>query len=328
MSRREHGLIHKANMYQVILYYKFYPIKDRDGFLKEHQTFCREHNLKGRVYISSEGINGTLAGFVEDIVLYKNFLCSKPGFKDTEFKEDKSDDLPFARLKVKLRPEIVTLKSDVPVDPSRESAPRISPQEWRETLESQDDFLLIDVRNNYESRIGHFEGAVTPDVANFYDFPQWLASSHIDKNKKILMYCTGGIRCEKFSLYMLKKGYKNISQLQGGIINYAQKEGGARFKGKCFVFDDRLVVGVQPDSVEPISRCDITGIPCDSYLNCANIDCNKLFICSAEGARRMEGSCSEACQKSSRRKPFHPDKIYEPTPRLHTYFKKDNPSPH
>jgi len=175
------------------------------------------------------------------------------------------------------------------------------------------------VRNNYEAKIGHFDRALRPDIENFYEFEQWLNGAGLDPDKKVLMYCTGGIRCEKFSVLMEKKGFKEVYQLHGGILNYKKEEGGAHFKGRCFVFDDRLSVSMN-EKDEVISFCEITGVPCDRYLNCANPDCNKLFICSEEGARKYEGCCSSECHHTERRRPFDPQNIYEPTRKWHTYF--------
>ncbi len=307
-------------MQQIILYYKFYPIEDPKQFCLEHKEKCVDLKLKGRVYIAREGINGTLAGSVEAINQYKKFLLSLPGFAQTEFKEDASLFLPFQDLRVKTREEIVALKASVPVDPNQETGGKyLDPLEWRKALEEDQEITLLDVRNNYESQIGHFKGAIKPDVENFFDFEKWLDQAELDQNKKVLMYCTGGIRCEKFSVLMKKKGYKDIYQLRGGIINYAQKEKGAYFKGKCFVFDDRLAVVVNPNEQVPISCCEITGIPCDQYLNCANIECNRLFICSPEGALKMGGCCSDHCRRAERKRPLDEKNIYAPSLRWHQY---------
>lgn len=307
-------------MVKVILYYNFSKIGNIEKFCADHRRKCEELNLMGRVYIAHEGINGTLAGRVDDIKQYKEYLRSLRGFGNTEFKEDSNDYIPFVKLIVKTRPEIVTLKTDISLEPQNESDGHISPRQWRKMLESNEDFVLLDVRNDYESEIGHFEGAVRPSVKNFYDSPQWLDEVDFDKDKKVLMYCTGGIRCEKFSVLMKKKGFKDVKQLHGGIINYAKKEGGQHFKGKCFVFDDRLVVPVEKNQKEPISKCEITGTPCDQYLNCANPDCNRLFICSKEGAKKMKGCCSEECLSAPRLRPFDEENIYEPTRKWYTYF--------
>ncbi|MFU8859223.1 MAG: rhodanese-related sulfurtransferase [Cyclonatronaceae bacterium] len=309
-------------MYNVILYYNFSTINDPQSFCTAHREMCRSLGLKGRIYIATEGINGTLAGKNEDIEAYKSHLTAIPGFEKTEFKEDASDSVPFAKLIVKIRPEIVALRVDDPLDPA-EGGRHLQPSEWRRVMETEKDYVLIDVRNNYESRIGHFEGALRPDVENFYDFPKWLEEAQIPRDKKVLMYCTGGIRCEKFSVLMKKKGWNDVNQLHGGILNYAREEGGAHFRGKCFVFDDRLVVPVNPDDEEPISHCEITGTPCDTYINCANMECNKLFVCSEEGAALMEGTCCEQCKNSPYKRPFNAENAFAPFRKWYNYFGSD-----
>ncbi|MCH8568439.1 MAG: rhodanese-related sulfurtransferase [Balneolales bacterium] len=309
--------------YTVLLYYKFSPIQDAETFIKQHRAFCKNNGLKGRIYVSEEGINGTVSGLKQATDLYKDTLRAVSGFENTEFKEDPCDSIPFARLIVKYRPEIVTLRSPIDLDPNTEGGNRLSPEEWKAVLEGNEDFVIIDVRNNYESKVGHFEGAILPDLKNFYDFPQWLDETDIPKDKKVLMYCTGGIRCEKFSVLMKKKGWEDVNQLHGGIINYGHVTGGKFFKGKCFVFDDRLVVPVNTDDEEPISHCEITGVPSDNYLNCANMECNRLFICSEEGARLMEGACCEECKNHPYKRPFNPDDAFAPFRKWYEYFGSD-----
>ena len=307
-------------IYEVILYYNFSPIEDPKEFCKTHKTFMQNLQVKGRVYIGEEGINGTLAGTAQQMKEYKEYLWSLPGFEDTEFKTDECDEIPFAKLICKVRKEIVAIYEDG-LNP-KYGGNYLSPREWREVFDKEDDFVVIDVRNNYESRVGHFEGAIKPDVENFYDFPGWLdeAEKEIPKDKKVLMYCTGGIRCEKFSVLMKKKGWDDVNQLHGGILTYGKEEGGKYFKGKCFVFDDRLVVPVNKESLEPVSYCEITGKPADSYINCANMECNKLFVCSEEGAHIMEGCCCEECKESEFRRPFDPDDAFRPFRKWYNYF--------
>lgn len=307
--------------YKVILYYYFNPIEEVEKFCKEHKRFCRQLGVKGRIYVSKEGINGTLAGTFEQVDTYENYLRSIPGFEKTEFKVDECDYIPFARLSCKVRDEIVSLHIEG-VDPER-GGKHLQPDEWRNVMESNEDFVIIDVRNNYESKVGHFEGAIQPDVENFYDFPEWLDEADIPKDKKVLMYCTGGIRCEKFSVLMKEKGWEDVNQLHGGILNYAKKERGKHFKGKCFVFDDRLVVPVDESNLEPVAHCEITGKPADTYINCANMECNKLFVCSEEGAEIMEGCCSEECKQSEYRRPFDPEHAFRPFRKWYNYFGDD-----
>lgn len=307
-------------MVKIILYYNFSPINDVKAFIASHRSYCKDNGLMGRIYVSEEGINGTLAGSVEAVDRYEDYLRNLEGFEDTEFKEDFSDTIPFAKMIVKHRPEIVSIRANMDLNPGTEGTGYLEPSEWRKVMESGEDYVMIDVRNNYESKVGHFEGAILPDLENFYDFPKWVDECGIEKDKKVLMYCTGGIRCEKFSILMRKKGFKDINQLHGGILTYAKEENGAHFKGKCFVFDDRLVVPVNPDDEEPISQCEISGVPCDTYINCANMECNRLFVCSEEAAIQMEGCCSEECKKSEKRRPFNRENAYAPFRKWYHYF--------
>lgn len=305
-------------MVEVILYYNFTTVEDPESFCEEHKAFLQDLGVKGRVYIGAEGINGTLGGSPDQIRAYKEYLHSLPSFADTEFKTDLADEIPFPKLTCKIREEIVSIHVDG-LDP-KEGGRYLEPSEWRELLESDEEYVLIDVRNNYESKVGHFEGAVTPDVDNFYEFPEWLDRADIPKEKKVLMYCTGGIRCEKFSVLMKQKGWDDVNQLHGGILRYSREQDGKHFRGKCFVFDDRLVVPVNRDSLEPIARCEITGEPADSYINCSNIQCNKLFVCSEEGARQMKGCCSEECMESEFRRPFDSENAFRPFRKWYNYF--------
>jgi UPF0176 protein len=251
---------------------------------------------------------------------YKDHLRSIEGFEAIDFKTDTCETIPFAKLKCKTRDEIVALHKEA--DPDN-GGHYLEPAEWKELMESNEDYLMIDVRNDYESKIGHFEGAVTPEVENFYDFPEWLDGLQADKDRKILMYCTGGIRCEKFSVLMKQKGWDDVNQLHGGILRYGKEEGGKHFKGKCFVFDERLVVPVNEDDIEPVAHCEITGKPADTYINCANMECNKLFVCSEEGARLMEGCCSEACRQSEYKRPFDPENAFRPFRKWYHYFDEE-----
>ena len=308
-------------MYEVILYYYFNTIEQPEQFAKNHKQYCKDLGIKGRIYISSEGINGTAAGTKEQMETYRTHLRSIPGFEQTEFKTDESDYIPFSKLICKTREEIVSLHKDG-VDP-KDGGNHLSPAEWKKVMETNDDYVMIDVRNNYESKIGHFKGALKPNVENFFDFPQWLDEAEIPKNKKVLMYCTGGIRCEKFSVLMKDKGWDDVNQLHGGILRYAKEEEGKHFEGKCFVFDDRLVVPVNPKDLAPIAQCEITGKPADTYVNCANMECNKLFVCSEEGARIMDGCCSEECKQSEYRRPFDPKNAFKPFRKWYNYFGDD-----
>ncbi|MFT5169647.1 MAG: UPF0176 protein [Candidatus Omnitrophota bacterium] len=315
-------------MYEVILYYKFAEIDDTNKFMLTHKRKCVELGLLGRIYLSVQGVNGTVSGTPKQIKAYKSYVTSLEGFEDTEFKQDQCDEVPFKKLIVRVREEIVALKGSIKVDPGKKPGKYLAPHQWKEVLDSEEEITLLDVRNEYESDIGHFEGAICPEAENFFDFEKWLDEQKLSKDKKVLMYCTGGIRCEVFSVFMENKGYKDVNQLHGGIIKYSQEVGDDHYKGKCFVFDDRLTVPIEKNQKEPLTRCVITDVPCDKYLNCYNPECNKLFICSEEGAKKHEGCCCAKCMKYERRRPFDPTNIYGPTRKWYNYHedKKSNKS--
>ena len=168
--------------YEVLLYYKFHTIDNPDQFCANHKQFLKNLGVKGRIYVGSEGLNGTIGGTPEQMQQYKEYVWSLNGFENTEFKTEESDVIPFPRLTCKVRDEIVSIHVDG-LDPE-EGGRHLSPTEWRKTMESEDDYVLIDVRNDYESEVGHFEGALTPQVENFYEFPQWLDEADIPKIKK------------------------------------------------------------------------------------------------------------------------------------------------
>jgi len=291
--------------FHVLLFYKFVKIPDPQSFRDSHHEFCLKHGLKGRVYIAHEGINGTVAGQTEDTNAYQEFLRSQPGWQNIQFKIDAANDIPFDKLKTKVRPYILNMgfKPEDDVDPTQITGKHLSPKEWKSVLESDQDYVLLDIRNNYESKIGHFEGAICPDLEGFTDFPNWVPELEQYKDKKILMYCTGGIRCEKFSAYLLEKGFKDVNQLDGGILNYSKQEGGSHFKGRCFVFDDRLVVDIKKNT-ETLSECFHCHTKEDRYVNCANMECNRLFIICDECAKTHDATCCEVCYNSDKKRPF------------------------
>lgn len=296
--------------YRVLLYYKFVPLRDLAELRDRHQAQCAKLGLKGRVYLAQEGINGTVAGSLEATEAYKHYLEHDEGFGPIQWKEDDSDYIPFAKLKTKVRNSLVNLGEGDDPELTRFSGKRLSPQEWKKLLESDPNIVLLDVRNRYESEVGRFRGAICPDIENFYEFPKWveelLAKKEVGApDKKVLMYCTGGIRCEKFSALLVKKGITEVYQLDGGILTYGKEVGGTHFEGTCFVFDDRLTVSVG-ESKSVISACRHCGEPESRYLNCSNMECNDLFICCDACAAERLGACCEGCRNAPGRRPFDP----------------------
>ena len=232
--------------FEVLLFYRYSPIPNTDELVESTRALCQELGLLGRILIAGEGVNGTVSGEVAATRAFIEAFAANPVTAEIEFKIEPADDHAFKRLSVKLRDEIVTLglPEGEEVDPNKTTGRRLSPPDFMRALEeADDDVVILDGRNDYESALGHFHGAVCPDVEHFRDFPQWVRENmaHL-KDKKILTYCTGGIRCEKLSGFLINEGFGDVSQLEGGIIKYGQDEAarGKHFDGKCYVFDSRI----------------------------------------------------------------------------------------
>ena len=233
------------NFFKVAAFYTFTDLSNLGELQKTFINFLKKEDIKGSVLLACEGINGTVAGTKAGIENFKNFLKSNDLYNSHNFKTSFCADHPFPRLKVKLKNEIVSLGNEL-ADPAKIVGEYVQPEDWNKLI-SQDDVLVLDTRNNYEFSIGTFKESIHPETTNFREFPEWLEdleSSGINKNKKVAMFCTGGIRCEKASSLMKKKGFKNIYHLQGGILNYMEKVQAedSLWEGECFVFDDRVAL--------------------------------------------------------------------------------------
>jgi len=284
--------------YKVLLYYKYVPIEDVKGFVVEHKKLCTKLGLKGRVLIGDEGINGTVAGTREATDEYIETLHSDERFSDMPFKTHGSADIPFPKLKVRYRPEIVTLEAAV--DPAN-GGEHLTPAEWHE-LAQRDDVVILDASNDYEAAIGKFKDAVIPDIQNFREFPEWVEKNKEQlSGKKVLMYCTGGIRCEKASVVVKDAvGSNEVYQLQGGIIEYGKEVGDGIWEGSCFVFDERMKVPVGSTDYQVISVCRFCDKKTDNYYNCCNAQCNQLILLCAECEEKSNAACSEECSDKHR----------------------------
>lgn len=285
--------------YRVLLYYKYVTIEDTDAFVREHRALCERLGLLGRILVAQEGINGTVSGTAEAAEAYMDALHADPRFADMPFKIDEADGHAFKKLIIKVRPEIVRLGLDSDVNPLQRTGRRLSPKEFYEAMQ-QEDVVVIDARNDYEYNVGHFKGAVAPTVKTFRDFPQWVRETLAQyKDKKVLTYCTGGIRCEKFSAMLLEEGFKDVSQLDGGIVTYGKdpEVQGRLFEGSCYVFDERVTVPVnRTGEAKVISHCHYCGTECERYVNCANLACDHQFLCCVNCEFEHRRSCSPACE--------------------------------
>ena len=233
-------------MYSVAALYKFSSIKDPEKLHNEIRITLKNLSIYGTILVGEEGINGTISG--EEVKLDEAiaFIQSIDGFSKIDIKKSKSKVNPFVRLKIKHKKEIVTI-GDKSIDPNEMVGDYIEPENWNNLI-SDKNTILIDTRNDYEYSIGTFKNAINPNTVKFREFPEWVKNQNFTeddkKNKNIAMFCTGGIRCEKASSMMLKDGFKNVSHLKGGILNYFESisQENSLWEGECFVFDDRVSV--------------------------------------------------------------------------------------
>ena len=228
--------------FTILTFYQFKQIKDLLIIKSRISDFCKFNKIKGTIIIAEEGINGTIAGTSQSI---KNFQLEikKIGFENFNPKYSYSKFMPFFRLKVRPKKEIVTLRTKI-ADPENITGNKIKPENWNNLI-TDNNTILIDVRNDFEVEMGSFRGSIDPKTKSFTEFKSYLKDNLSEaKDKKIAMFCTGGIRCEKISSYMIKKGFKNVNQLHGGILNYLEKipEKNSLWDGECFVFDNRVSV--------------------------------------------------------------------------------------
>lgn len=302
--------------YYALAYYCFVPIENPELEVEKHKNYFKDRDVAGRIYISHEGINGQMSGSASDAEAYMSWMREDARFAKMPFKIHQVSEQIFPRMTVKLRKQLVAI--DCPANP-KEGGELVSPEKWKEMLESGE-CLLLDVRNRYEWQVGHFEGATLPPLETFREFPEYaekLAEEVDPKKTKVMMYCTGGIRCELYSALLKEKGFDAVYQLEGGVINYGLTVGKEHWRGKLFVFDDRLAIPIDGKEAEPIAECTHCKLPCDIYYNCANMDCNNLFIICPSCADHYQGCCSYECKEAPRLRPYTKEGSHKPFRRKH-----------
>jgi UPF0176 protein len=295
--------------YNILLYYCYSPIEDPEKFREAHHLFCLSLNLKGRIIIAAEGLNGTVSGTTEACQGYMDTLKKDPRFSTIDFKVDRFPNHAFQKLHVRVKPEIVY--SGLPtVDPTIRTGKYIEPEEFR-NIKDDENIIILDVRSNYEHSIGKFKNAITLDMENFRDFPDKVKELQQYKKNKVITYCTGGIKCEKASAYLIEQGFEDVYQLHGGIIKYGLEEGGEDFEGKCYVFDNRVILDVNQVNPKIISTCYVCGKTDDRMVNCANPVCNRhIPICENCGWEK-EGACSDECKENPEKRPYDGSGYYQ-----------------
>jgi len=257
--------------------------------------------MSGLVLLAPEGINGTVAGDSESIEDYKSFVQSELG--EIRFKDSISKVPPFHRTSVDIRREIVGMKRPDLV-PTRAEDNHLSPSEWHAFLESDRPRLLIDTRNRYETQLGIFEGAVDPNLASFSDWSAYFDESKIDPSTPVLIYCTGGIRCEKVMLEMRSRGFGEVYQLRDGILGYLAEFPEGHFKGECFVFDDRVALDAHLQPTQRYGICPACGLPSGNRKTCGWCE-GTFYLC--EGCEeKWPGACSKTCRDRIERHGYRP----------------------
>jgi UPF0176 protein len=231
-------------MVTVTALYKFVNLPHYKDIQPKLLKFCQDHGINGTLLLAEEGINGTVAGQDENIKALHAYLKAMPEFADLDHKESHSEEMPFLRMKVRLKKEIVTLGVEG-TNPNNTVGTYVAPEDWNDLI-SDPDVIVVDTRNDYEYEVGTFRGAINPRTATFRDFPEYV-KKNLDKkkHKRVAMMCTGGIRCEKASSYMLDQGFEEVYHLKGGILKYLEKVPAEEslWEGECFVFDGRVTVG-------------------------------------------------------------------------------------
>lgn len=229
--------------YAVAAFYRFVALSDPGSDRDDLDAFCRSAGVIGTILLAEEGINGTVAGGPEEVEALVSKLRECFGLRDGDIKRSVADSAPFKRLRVRVRPEIITLRAPE-ADPNKRTGRHVSAAEWNQLVDDPD-VLVLDTRNRYETEIGTFEGAVVPPIDQFTDFKEFV-DRELDpaRHRRVAMFCTGGIRCEKASSYMLARGFSDVAQLDGGILRYLEDvpTQETRWKGDCFVFDGRTAL--------------------------------------------------------------------------------------
>jgi len=295
----------KERLYQetdprvTLSFYKYFTIPDPESFRDELYVLFSGWKVFGRIYIAREGVNAQISIPASDFEVFQTYMETSTDFAGTHLNIAVDDDgKSFWVLKIKIRAKIVADGIDDPAFNMKNKGRYVNAEQFNELTEDPRT-IVVDMRNHYEYEVGHFEGAIEIPSDTFREqLPMSVELLENEKERKIIMYCTGGIRCEKASAYLLHRGFANVFHLEGGIINYANtaKEKGLanKFRGKNFVFDDRLGERITEDI---IAQCHQCGKPADTHTNCRNEACHLLFIQCDECREKYTGCCSTACQQ-------------------------------
>lgn len=286
-----------SNPYQILLFYKYVTIENPQELASWVRTRAAELNLTGRALIAEEGINATFEGSVEDTETFVQDIHANPLFSDMSVKRSVGTGDAFPKLSVKVRGEIVGTRFPKELaDPEHMTAPRLTPEELRTWYENNEDFVVIDMRNDYEFRSGHFKNSINPGLEASRDLPDAMRKLEAYKDKKVLTVCTGGVRCEKMSAYLLNNGFTDVHQLEDGMHGYMEKYPGKDFLGTLYTFDKRKVMDFGGDR-EVIGRCHHCEQSTERYVNCINDFCHAHLLMCESCSEKTGNACSAECQE-------------------------------
>jgi UPF0176 protein len=287
------------NDFEILLYYKYVEIENPEKERDIQRELCERLGLKGRIIVAKEGINGTVEGLKSDTEEYMRILKKDKRFKDMHFKRSEGNGNAFPKLSVKARSEIVAARLGADdVNPAKMTGKYLMAEELHNWIHSGKKFYIVDMRNDFEQRSGYFENSILPNFKSFADLPEVLPILESLKNETIVTVCTGGVRCEKASGFLVSQGFKDVYQLYGGIVTYMEMYPNEDFLGKLYVFDNRLTMGFNVDSEKHVvvGKCEVCDKPCDEYVNCADDFCHRHYICCKTCYHRSgKPFCNEDC---------------------------------
>ncbi|MEX2029055.1 MAG: rhodanese-related sulfurtransferase [Candidatus Paceibacterota bacterium] len=301
---------------EIILFYKYVYISDPQAVKERQMEICRKLGLKGRCIIAPEGINATFEGTRENIKKYITEIATDKRFLNIHFKLSVGTGSAFPKLSVKVRNEIVSLNLGIcDINPNEVTGVHLQPEELHQWIKDKKEFYIVDMRNVYEHKVGYFENSILAPIENFRDLPKVVEQIVHLKHKTILTVCTGGVRCEKASGFLIMQGFTSVYQLDGGIVSYMEKYPNEDFKGKLYVFDGRVTMG--PASLagasfftddpkhEVVGKCDNCGEASEQYVNCGNPVCHRHFINCEKCLEKNSGKsfCPGGCVLSRHGRP-------------------------
>ncbi len=285
---------------RVLLFYKYVTVENPSVVMERERCVCNVLGLKGRIIVANEGINGTVEGSLEETEKYIAHLRSDKRFRDMYIKESIGDGKAFPRLSIKVKPEIVSTKFSSDIDPRKKTGKYLQPHDLKRMYQNNDDFIVIDMRNEFEIASGYFKNTVNPGLTTSRDLAKTdvIEKLKIHRDKKVVTVCTGGVRCEKMSAFLIDQGFTNVHQLHNGMHGYMEKYPGEDFLGTLYTFDDRKVMDFGGDRTV-VGRCGTCGTASEKYENCANMKCHDNFITCSACMEKYGGVayCSDVCKE-------------------------------